>query len=161
MKVFKSNSAREKTVVQEYLENEEIKRKISPEIQIIINGIPKETIQQLLDLFHNDKLSLYSTIQKFFSKGIENIDTIVSILMYRIHELTFGEQLILSRLIEYNYLPEEAKKEFMLMGFSKEKVNILTEAFSNLKYGKQQQSSQNKTSLSHYKDEYPGDFIDL
>lgn len=153
---------KEKTVAQEYFENEEIKRKISPEIQKSINDIPKETFQQLLNLFHNNKLLLCSTIQNFFSNGFEDINIITSVLMYTKYKLDFGEQLILARFIEYDYLPEEAKKEFMSIGFPEEKVNKLTTAFSELKYGETQQTKkQNETSLKDYYGGFPGDFRDL
>lgn len=157
----KKHPTLEKTVAQEYFENQEIQRKISPKIRKIINDIPKEVFQQLLDIFHNDKLLLYSTIQQFFSNGFENINIITTVLMYHNHELNFGEQLILARLIEYDYLPEEAKKEFMLMSFSTERVNKLTTAFSELKYGRKQEKNPNEASPKYYAGDFPGDFRDL
>lgn len=161
MKKSNPNSIGEKTVAQEYFENEEIKRKISPEIQKIINGIPKETYRQLLDSFNNNKLSLYSTIQTLFSHGIEEIDAIISVLTYNDYKLSIGEQLILARLLKYDFLPEEAKKQFMLSGFSEEKIDILTSAFSDLKYRRKQDKRSNEASPRHYFGDFPGDFRDL
>ena len=161
MKKNKSNPIGEKTVAQEYFENEEIKRKISPEIQKIIDDIPKETYQQLLTSFGNNKLSLYSAIQTLFSYGVEKIDTIISVLAYNHYKLSVWEQLILAKMLEYNYLPEEAKKQFMSSGFSKENIDILTTAFSDLKYGKKQDKQQNEISSRHYTGDFPGDFRDL
>lgn len=151
----------EKTVAQEYFENAEIKRKISPEIQKIIDNIPKETYQQLLDSFNNNKLSLYSAIQTFFSHGVEKIETIISVLTYKNYKLTIWEQLILAKMLEYNYLPEEAKKQFMSSGFSQENIDILTSAFSDLKYGRKQDKKANESSHNHYSGDFPGDFRDL
>lgn len=151
----------EKTVAQEYFENAEIKRKIPPEIQKIIDNIPKETYQQLLDSFDNDKLSLYSAIQTLFSHGVEKIETIISVLTYKNYKLTIWEQLILAKMLEYNYLPEEAKKQFMSSGFSQENIDILTSAFSDLKYGKKQDKKTSKSSPKHYSGDFPGDFRDL
>ena len=151
----------EKTVAQEYFENAEIKRKIPTEIQKIIDNIPKETYQQLLDSFDNDKLSLYSAIQTLFSHGVEKIETIISVLTYKNYKLTIWEQLILAKMLEYNYLPEEAKKQFMSSGFSQENIDILTSAFSDLKYGKKQDKKTSKSSPKHYSGDFPGDFRDL
>ena len=158
----KKNPRVEKTVAQEYFENEEIKRKISPEIQKIIDNIPKETYQKLLDSFNNNnKLSLYSAIQTLFSYGVEKIETIISVLTYKNYKLTIWEQLILAKMLEYNYLPEEAKKQFMSSGFSQENIDILTSAFSDLKYGRKQDKKTNESSHKHYYGDFPGDFRDL
>lgn len=132
---------REKTVAQEYFEGEEIKRTILPEVQEMIKTIPEETYQQLLDRFDNDKLSLHSTVQNLYKSGIREIDFITAILTYNKCNLTPKEQITLAILISYDIPPEDVKRGFMDMGLSSKRVNELTIAFSELKYGRGQSTS--------------------
>ncbi len=143
-------SRREKTVAQEYFEGEEIKRTILPEVQEMVKKIPEETYQQLLDMFDNDILSLHSTVQDFYKSDIRDIDLIAAMLTYSKYDLTFQEQFMLGTLIGFNMPPEAVKEALIFMGLPSKRVDELTIAFSELKYGRR--PTPQKDSPEHSRD---------
>ena len=146
----------EKTIAQLYLKDNEVKRKMSPEVLKQLENLPENVRTQLANSFEKGNLLFYSNIQKFFDNGIENLDTIITVVTHTGTTLSFVEQLLLARFLEYDYLPEEAKKEFMLFNFSEKKIDALTTIFSELKY-------ENKTNPSpqYCSVEFPWDFRDI